>query len=370
MELFKPEVEYFRVNNIKGNFFRYNGWPTVCKDDRGVLYTTASSYRMSHVDPCGKNCMYLSFNEGKTWTSPIIVNDSYIDDRDMGITYCGNGKMVVTWFNELHPEYWEHLDACTWFDRVDVQVVNGIAKALRHLPEGTCEKLVGAYVKVSEDYGVTWSDPIRVPLTNPHGVSVCADGTLIFMGKKMDPEYGTNDPIVVYSSHDGGYTWEFTGEVPLGEGLDGYVDMHEPHAIELPNGRLLGAIRVHNAEFFTTFITFSDDKGKTWSTPKRIGELDGAPPHLMVHSSGAVICSYSCRTYGKMGEKAVVSYDNGETWTEDYELDLRVSPNQHDLGYPSTVELEDGSLYTVYYQAYGDEDMTSLLACKWRLNGK
>ncbi|MBR4071912.1 MAG: exo-alpha-sialidase, partial [Clostridia bacterium] len=146
--------------------------------------------------------------------------------------------------------------------------------------------------------------------------------------------------------------------------------MHEPHAIELPNGRLLGAIRVHNAEFFTTFITFSDDKGKTWSTPKRIGELDGAPPHLMVHSSGAVICSYSCRTYGKMGEKAVVSYDNGETWTEDYELDLRVSPNQHDLGYPSTVELEDGSLYTVYYQAYGDEDMTSLLACKWRLNGK
>ena len=71
-----------------------------------------------------------------------------------------------------------------------------------------------------------------------------------------------------------------------------------------------------------------------------------------------------------MGERAVVSYDNGKTWTEDYELDMHVSPNQHDLGYPASVELSDGSIYTVYYQAFGDEDMTSILATKWRLNNQ
>ena len=369
MKVFTPEVEHFRVAKKNENFFRYNGWPTICKDDRGVLYATASSYRMSHVDPCGKNIMFLSFDEGKTWTCPIVVNDSYIDDRDTGITYCGNGKMVMTWFTELPESYWEHLQDCEWFDKVDIEVVKGISKALRALPEGTCESLLGSFVKVSEDYGVTWSDAIKVPLTNPHGVSVCADGTLIYMGKKMDPDYLPDNPILLYSSHDGGYTWEYTGEVPVGEGLASYEDMHEPHVIELPNGRLLGAIRIHNAEFFSVFTTFSDDKGKTWSTPVRIGTIDGAPPHLMIHSSGAIICSYSNRTPGITSERAVVSYDNGETWTEDYELDNRIGI-QKDMGYPSTVELSDGSLYTLYYQAYGNEDMTSILATKWRLNGK
>ena len=78
-------------------------------------------------------------------------------------------------------------------------------------------------------------------------------------------------------------------------------NMFEPHVVELPDGRWMGAIRTHNEEMdpaFTVFITYSDDKGKTWSKPKGIG-VDGSPPHLMVHSSGAVICSYSCRTDGK-----------------------------------------------------------------------
>lgn len=370
MEIFKPEVEHFRVNSIKGNFFRYNGWPTVCRDDRGVLYATASSYRMSHVDPFGKNCMYMSYNEGRTWTPPIVVNDSYIDDRDTGITYCKNGRLIMTWFSECPENCWDHLDGCEWFNRADVQVVNGISKALKIITPEVYGKFRGSFVKVSEDYGVTWSDPIKVPVTSPHGVCCCGDGLIVYMGKPMDPDYGTNEPLTVITSRDGGYTWNFAGKVPLGEGLDEYSSMHEPHVTELPDGRLMGAIRVHTAEFYTSFVTFSEDRGKTWSTPRRIAEIDGAPPHLMVHSSGAVICTYSCRTWGVMGERAVVSYDNGETWTEDYELDMHVSPNQHDLGYPASVELSDGSIYTVYYQAFGDEDMTSILATKWRLNNK
>lgn len=36
--------------------FKYNGWPTVCSDERGVLYATASSFRIQHVDSCRKKC--------------------------------------------------------------------------------------------------------------------------------------------------------------------------------------------------------------------------------------------------------------------------------------------------------------------------
>ena len=121
----------------------------------------------------------------------------------------------------------------------------------------------------------------------------------------------------------------------------------------------------------SVYTTFSDDKGKTWSVPKCIG-VDGLPPHLLVHSSGAIICSYACRTEGNHSERAVVSYDNGETWTEDYCLYDFAEHNvlQKDMGYPASVELSDGSILTVYYQCLPGQWHTSVLYTKWRLAGK
>ena len=227
---------------------------------------------------------------------------------------------------------------------------------------------MGSFIKISEDNGVTWTDPIRVPVTAPHGPTICSDGTLIYMGNLMDGKRREErPPVSVFTSRDGGYTWEFTGSVPNGDVVTP-INMYEPHVVELPNGRLLGAIRTHSVDIdpqFTVFTTYSDDKGKTWSKPMGIG-VDGSPPHLLVHSSGAVICSYSCRTDGERCERACVSYDNGETWAEDYALDHRFG-HQKDMGYPATVELSDGSLLTVYYQAWPGEWWTSVLYTKWRL---
>ena len=373
MKYLTPEAEHGRVNNLKNTCFKYNGWPSVCRDDRGVLYAVASSMRMSHVDPTGKNCMYVSFNEGKTWTPPIVVNDSYADDRDMGIVYMGNGKMLISWFTEAPEDYMDQIQTYDWFDPVDKAIAGGFSEAWKKLPPDVYKSCNAAFVKVSEDYGVTWTDPIRVPVTAPHGPSLCADGTLVYMGKQMDPDYLAPNPILVYSSHDGGYTWEHTGTVQPSADITN-ENMHEPHVIELPNGRLLGAIRVHGlignstecAE--TVYTTFSDDKGKTWSDPVPTG-VEGLPPHLMVHSSGAVICSYGCRVNGKRAERAIVSYDNGETWTEDYMINNKLD-DFCDMGYPCTVELSDGSLMTVYYQKWPGEWWTSVLYSKWRLNDK
>ena len=84
----------------------------------------------------------------------------------------------------------------------------------------------------------------------------------------------------------------------------------------------------------------------------------------MLHSSGAVICTYGRREH-PFGERAIVSYDLGKSWDEEYILDESYSG---DLGYPSTVELDDGSLISVYYQKYEDDKKCSILYTKWRLN--
>lgn len=371
MEYIVPETEHGVVyRNVKNTLFKYNGWPTVAKDDRGVLYTTASSMRITHGDPTGKNCMFVSFNEGKTWTRPIILNDSKFDDRDTGICYIGDGKMVMSWFSESDDDCYDKMQDFTWYHPEDKAITLGFGNMLRALSPEERRAGVAAFVKTSNDYGITWSDPIKVPLTAPHGPSLCRDGSLVFMGKEMIEDYIAPAPIVVYTSLDAGNTWEYTGTVPTGDDCT-VEQMHEPHVIELPNGRLLGAIRVHGRPvepYHTVYTTFSDDHGKTWSTPRSI-DTDGMPPHLMVHSSGAVLCSYGCRTAGKLSERVAVSYDNGETWTEDYCLDDNIG-RQVDLGYPSTVELSDGSLITVYYQALPTDDHTSVLYTKWRLKNR
>ena len=58
------------------------------------------------------------------------------------------------------------------------------------------------------------------------------------------------------------------------------------------------------------------------------------------------------------------SSDEGETWSEEYVLS---TAEDNDIGYPSTVELKDGSLLTVYYERFGKDKQTSVLGTKWKL---
>ena len=363
-----PETKDGVIHRVTTHVFNYNGWPTVTKDDRGVLYATASSYRLQHVCPAGKNCMYLSFDEGETWTCPIVVNDSYLDDRDTGIVYMGNGKLLMTWLTENDPEQFARFRNYDWLQAPQKETILGMGQVTPLIDENMTRP--ACYVKLSEDYGVTWSENIRVPMNSPHGPNVMNDGTLLYLAKIWPGECGENENrIAAFHSADDGRTWQLRGFVPVPDELELWM-MHEGHVVQLPNGRLLGAMRIHGRPIepsFTVYTTFSDDGGYTWSTPKFIG-TDGAPPHLLVHSSGAVICSYSRRGgAGNDHERAFVSYDGGETWTEDYLINDKA---MYDHGYPATVELSDGSLLSVYYQPYPGDGACSLLYTKWKLETK
>ena len=75
--------------------FRYNAWSTVCRDKNGRLYAAWSGERVQHVCPFGKNLMSVSDDGGETWSCPMIINDTWLDDRDAGITDLGDGKLIV-----------------------------------------------------------------------------------------------------------------------------------------------------------------------------------------------------------------------------------------------------------------------------------
>ena len=367
------------VNRVQNTLFRYQAWPSVARDENGTLYAVASSFRCAHICPFGKTAMYISKNNGKTWSPPIVINDTFLDDRDAGILYMGNGRMLVTWFTLPAESYLHHYypSIKNQSSKMSEPASMGMLEMYPLIPEEyACG---GSFARVSEDYGVTWSEIIRIPVSAPHGPTMCADGTLVYLGKEQEdklyvPETAQQDLIIAaYASTDGGYTWSLKGQCKKPDALP-WTCFHEPHVIELDDGTLYGVIRASGegvAHNFTMYSTVSKDGGATWSEWKNMDNVSGSPPHLLKHSSGALICSHGRREH-PFGEWALVSWDNGMTWTEDYALDCRAE--DRDLGYPCSVELDDGSILTVYYQKYYDEnthaydDKCSILYTRWTLD--
>jgi hypothetical protein len=142
----------------------------------------------------------------------------------------------------------------------------------------------------------------------------------------------------------------------------------EPYAIELDNGIILCHIRADRydeSRAFTLYQSESSDGGKTWSEPIQILEdRGGAPSHILKHSSGVLIATYGYRKL-PYGIKVMFSYDGGKSWGE--EKYLYSNDISGDLGYPSTVELLDGSLLTVFYAKLDHDGEALILAQKWCL---
>ena len=260
------------VSQLKGSSFCYQGWPTVCRDEEGTLYAAASSFRCAHVCPFGKNAMFISKNGGKTWSPPIVVNDTYLDDRDAGLLYMGEGRLLLSHFHHPATYYETNKDSLlTWAGSDEIKKgFAGVIDGLACLPEE--QRKGGSFVRLSEDYGMTWSENIRVPVTAPHGPCLCPDGSLLYLGKgsfSREEDGIDKDEIWAYASLDGGKTWEKRGLCQKPADISWRV-LHEPHALALPDGSLLGAIRSEAGSTgggcFATFITKSYDGGRTWNS--------------------------------------------------------------------------------------------------------
>jgi len=348
--------------------FPYHGWPTVARDEKGNLYAVCSAHRISHICPFGKNYMFKSEDGAESWSNPMVINDTMLDDRDAGILNLGGGKMLMTYFNHPRDFYIKNAEEFLNHgreDAVDLQraLYMGAIEYLKGMPSEYNN--FGSFIRISENYGASFGDAIKVPVSSPHGPTKLRDGRLLYLGKERGSGVAERaGHILAYDSADGGLTWNFLYDIEFPEGC-GPTNMHEPYAIELSDGTILGAIRAQSEPVepnFTIYFTRSYDGGKTWTSPEATGFF-GSPPHLLELSSGDVLLSYG-RRKKPYGECVRISRDGGKSFGE--EMMLCGAPTT-DLGYPSSVELDDGSIVTVYYQFYGDDKHCSLLYTKWNI---
>jgi hypothetical protein len=81
-----------------------------------------------------------------------------------------------------------------------------------------------------------------------------------------------------------------------------------------------------------------------------------------MHSSGTLISTFSHRSR-PYGIWAIFSKDGGETWSE--ESILYRGNDTDDLGYPSTIELDNGDLITAFYTRDNDYVPAIIMQQKW-----
>lgn len=334
----------------------YFGWPTVARLQNGKVAVVASGFRLRHVCPFGKMIISYSEDNGETYTAPAPIIDTVLDDRDGGILPFGESSVIVTSFNNTR-----------FFQRGNSELTAYDSAYLDMITDEEEEKVLGAVFRISNDCGVTFGKIFKSPVSSPHGPVELQDGTLLWVGRtyvpKDDYRLGA-DCIQAHRINPDGTT-EYVGEIENVKTGDVQALSCEPHAVVLDDGTILVHFRMDDeaAPIFTVYQTESHDGGKTWSKPRRLLPLlGGSPPHILKHSSGMLISTYGYREK-PYGIKVMFSKDEGKTW--DYGHDIYVNNICDDIGYPSSIELDDGSILTVFYACCDEDEHAVIMQQKW-----
>lgn len=321
----------------------YTAWPAIARAGTGelvVLYTQTDE----HMGPDGRIVGVRSSDEGRTWSAPFPVYDTPLDERESGLTVLDDGTLLAHFWSTQHtpasygrmaPGSYHAGTVSRWTAHVDRPAYrNATAQA-------------GARVAISTDAGRTWSPTAKGPDTIHGGIQL-QDGTLLTAAYRQSRNYVT---IHKAPAWDGPWTETAAVHSPQPDSLR----FGEPSVVQLPSGRVLLMMRTttipYNDADPRCFLweTYSDDGGLTWVPPFQT-PLWGFPPHLLLLEDGRVLVTYGHRR-PPYGQRAALSTD-GITWQKDQEIVLRADAPNKDLGYPASVQLRDGRVLTVYYQAH------------------
>ena len=359
----------------EGSMYNYFAWPTIARlpDDRLALYT--SGLRARHVCPFGKVTVSYSEDDGATWSKPEILLNTPLDDRDAGVAVSGNRVCVTSFNNTIAFQ-----KGITETEPMSPEIKKAAVEYLNSVDAEAAEKkYLGALYIISTDGGKTFGEPKKVPVTAPHGPCVLPNGKFLYVGRRFGSKAEDGIPhIACYIENDEG-EFELLSYVPdvKGESEEKWLLPCEPHAIVLPSGKIIVHVRAQRFipensfrgwEDFTMYQSVSVDGGKTFSEPVALlPVLGGAPSHLYRTKDGTLISSYAFREYVDHDKPsavlALISHDDGESWTAHY---ICAGEHSWDMGYPATVEKDDGTLITIFYDHKGNGPAV-IKAVDWEL---
>ena len=224
------------------------------------------------------------------------------------------------------------------------------------------DNLLDPLVCRSADAGYTWE--VAGAMTGPPGagklipfgnVRVGQDGSLYVAAydcRMSSPAMESRlSSVYIFRSTDNGRTW---GAAQL-IGRDGFT---ETDILQAPDGHWLAAARTLNdyanpsSPHSNAWVTLwrGDRTATTWEQHNPLTLPWQHPGNLLQLQDGRILFTCGNRVRGSYGVFVRVSEDQGATWAPPLALVGDLSHvGRADLGYPSTVQLADGTLVTAYY---------------------
>ena len=199
----------------------------------------------------------------------------------------------------------------------------------------------------SADAGKTWTRAGNFPekvgglKPYPFGSIVKAhDGSLHTVVYTADEKNANAEAAWRMTSRDDGRSWREAGKISDG--------INESVLLPLPKNGWLCVARSSNKpapEHGQELRQFrSPDDGATWRDEGLIADYHKHPPHLLRLKDGRILLTYGNRRDG--GIETRLTADEGKTWSAPQRI-FTTGPG--DMGYPSTAQLSDGGLVTVFY---------------------
>ena len=308
--------------------------------------------RGMHSDPTTRTSLIRSRDKGRTWFSQVSPDPA--GGNGTSIARLSDGTLLVNNFHWVFARPEER------------ETVAGMPRQKHVALMDMVVALGGVFVARSHTDGYTWEPAIRVPepegwpqMSSAGAVAELPDGDLL-LPVTCRGDQGTPILALVLRSKDAGRTWGdavcITDDAPAG------LSFHETRLLLCPSGRVLAMHRTPKANFFQNVST---DGGRTWSDTRDSGLWCGgsSPPDLQMLADGRVLLTRGYRRE-PFGVRCHLSEDQGDTWVK--EIVLRDDGPDRDVGYPSTVQLGDGELLTVYYW-HGEDEIRHLQRTSWDL---
>jgi hypothetical protein len=321
--------------------------------DMVIAFREAARRRVrTHIDMTSKAVLVRSRDQGKTWdpASKVVIRaEKGRGMQDPSVRQLKNGALIANYFVWTTGGADEVPTGHAWLHSSDAD----------HYSWTT-----GVYTTRSFDNGMTWEEPVKVP--SPTGDCASTSDPIIELpnGDLLIPiiggRLGEKERTMIMRSSDKGKTWRD----PVVMAFDplGHFHFDEPSLLYLPSGKLIAMHRVHmygESDYgYYLYQTESRDLGQTWSAPRKTS-IWGHPPHLLRLRSGRLLCVYGYRR-PPYGIRACLSHDEGETWDIANEFILRSDGIDADVGYPTSTQLPDGTIFTAWYITEPDQEKSAV----------
>lgn len=212
--------------------------------------------------------------------------------------------------------------------------------------QGYCAIIHEVWMRRSSDGGKGWEEktihqqfPFFAHLV-PRSLKLLKDDSILLFLYGYN-KVGHDTDAYIARSADHGDTWKL---IKIADGRHSPTNaFNETFPVVFNDGRVFVMLRTRTG--VPAYFVRSYDGGKTWSKP-RPTPIKSKHPNVTLLANGTILCTYQIRHAKPFGVRARFTSDMGDTWSAEVIIrdDIPIGDGLYE---PRTVELSDGTLFTV-----------------------